>query len=71
MRPPAVELDELDPTVRGRLLYDAFYHALDNIKVSNLSKAEIVEAIRSGHFSFLLDGNGQFIEQGMIEDSQV
>jgi len=67
VKPARVELHELNKEIRGGLLYKAVDHALDNIKVGELSKEEIANAIRSGDFTFLFDESGNFIEDIIIE----
>ncbi len=67
-RPPAVLLHELDKSVRGRLLFLAVDHALDNIRVEGLSQPEIADAIKGGDFTFLFNKDGSFIKDVIITD---
>jgi len=62
-RPQRVELVQLDRGLRGKLLYGAVRHLLQEVSLLGHSYEEGVALVKSGDLSFLRDDHGQFIEQ--------
>jgi hypothetical protein len=62
-RPQHVELVQLDRGLRGKLLYGAVRHLLQEVSLLGHSYEEGVALVKSGDLSFLRDDHGQFIEQ--------
>jgi hypothetical protein len=58
---PEFELMELDRKTWGDLLHHAVQHELPRIQVGDLSREEVLAAIKTGKASFLFDKNGEFI----------
>jgi hypothetical protein len=60
--PKAFELDELDYSLRGRLLKLAFGDSLNPLQAFGKSADEIEHAINSGTLTVLFDDDGKFIK---------
>ena len=63
---PKLELLDMDRQVRGKLLHYAVRHALPHIRMPGQTEDELLEAIKSGNFTFLFDDDGAFIKESWI-----
>jgi hypothetical protein len=64
--PEKFELDELDYTLRGKLLRLAFGERLGQMQAVGKSPGEIEKAVDGGHFSVLFDDNRKFIKNSFV-----
>lgn len=61
-----VKLYEFDRTILGGLLHRMACDYLDIIRSPNMNRQDIEKAMREGHFSFLFDEAGQFIDSAKV-----
>ncbi len=60
---PRLELQDLDRSVRGKLLMHSLSDVLPHIRANGKSDQELRSAIESGVLSFLFDDSGEFVEK--------
>ena len=58
----SLDLDDMDLTLRGKLMHHACQHVLPFIHNRDATDEEVLEAIKAGTFTFLFDEHGKFIE---------
>jgi len=59
---PKLDLMDMDPRLRGKLLHHAVKHALPHIRTPGRTEEELLEAIIAGNFTFLFNDDGEFIK---------
>jgi hypothetical protein len=64
--PEKFELDELDYSLRGKLLRHSLGETLGRMQAVGKSPAEIEKAIDEGRFTVLFDDNGKFIRNSFV-----
>lgn len=64
--PASFELNELDYSLRGKLLRLAFGESLNQMQAVGKSAAEIEQAVDSGRFTVLFDDSGKFIKNSFV-----
>lgn len=64
--PKNIEMSEFDNSVFGEILYKNTEDIVAKMKDEN--KAEIIDSIKKGHYSFLFDNQGRFIENPIINN---
>ncbi len=63
--PAKFELDELDFSLRGKLLRMAFGESIGQIRFAGATKQEIERAIDEGQLTVLFDDQGKFIKDSV------
>lgn len=61
----SLDLDDMDLTLRGKLMHHGYQHILPFIHNRDATDEEVLEAIKAGTFTFLFDEHGKFIEDSV------
>jgi hypothetical protein len=61
-----LDLQELNPKLRGALLHEAVRHQLPRLRFPGRSEEEVLDALEAGTLTFLFDDNGRFVDDKWV-----